>query len=235
MGAVWEYGPLLLRGVGVTLAVSLASLALAVTLGVLGALAKLSDSAALRWTASTYTAVIRSIPDLCLLLLIYFGGQELVNRIGDATGLWDYAEVNRFTASVLAIGFIYGAYMTETFRAAMLAIPRGQHEAAAALALSRGLALRFVILRQLCHYALPGFSNNWLVLLKTTALVSVIGLQDIVWQSFTAGRSTRQLFTFFLVALAVYLAITFVSDRLLARSERRLSAGFHAPGGGGHG
>ena len=79
MGAVWEYGPLLLRGVGVTLAVSLASLALAVTLGVLGALAKLSASRALCWTASAYTAVIRSIPDLCLLLLIYFGGQELVN------------------------------------------------------------------------------------------------------------------------------------------------------------
>jgi len=225
MEEIYAYRQQLLEGVWITLSLSLASLALAFVIGMLGALAKTSGSGMLRRLTGLYTTVIRSIPDLCLMLLIYYGGQELVNRIGDATGWWRYLEINQFTAGAVTIGIIFGAYMTETFRGALLSIPRGQFEAADSLGLPRWIAFRKVILPQLLHYALPSFGNNWLVLLKTTSLVSVIGLQDIVWQAFTAGRSTRLLFTFFFATLLVYLAITFVSDLVLKRLERRLAVG----------
>lgn len=226
MTAVLDYSDLLISGTLVTISISLCSLLLAVFIGIWGALAKVYGGSVLQAFSGIYTTFIRSVPDLCLMLLLYYGGQEIVNRLGDATGLWRYLEINQFAAGVFTIGIIYGAYMTETFRGAILSIPRGQMEAAQALNLPRSIAFRKVILPQLCYYALPSFGNNWLVLLKTTALVSIIGLQDIVWQAFAAGRTTRQLFTFFFVTLLVYLAITFISDQLLSRLERKVSVGF---------
>ena len=225
MDAVIAYAPSILQGTLVTIEIAVASVVMAVLLGLLGAFAKLSNSRIAQKTGEAYTTLIRGVPDLVLMLLLFFGGQTLLNQVGDSTGWWGYIEVNQFSAGVLTIGFIYGAYMTETFRGAYLAIPRGQVEAGIACGMNPGLLFRRIVWPQLVRYALPSFGNNWLVLLKGTALVSVLGLQELVYNSFTAGRSTRQLFTFMFVALVVYLALTAISDIGLRWLDRKYSAG----------
>lgn len=217
--------PLLLQGTGITIAVAIASVVLAVLMGLLGAWGKLSKNRALNKTANLYTTLIRGIPDLVLMLLLFFGGQQLLNDIGDATGLWGYIEVNAFVAGVLVIGFIYGAYMTETFRGSYLSIPRGEIEAGIAYGMSKSTLFVRVIWPQLVRYAIASFTNNWLVLLKGTALVSVLGLNDLVREAFVAGRSTKQLFTFFFVALIIYLILTAISEFGLNRLQKKYSVG----------
>ena len=225
MDAVIAYFPAILRGTWVTIAVALCSVALAVLLGLLGAWGKLSASRAAQALTSAYTTLIRGVPDLVLMLLLFYGGQQLLNDLGAASGWWGYVEIDHFTAGVFTIGFIYGAYMTETFRGAWLSIPRGEIEAGVACGMGGSLVFRRIVWPQLVRYALPSFGNNWLVLLKTTALVSVLGLHELVWESFSAGRSTRQLFTFFFVALVLYLVLTALSDAGLRWLDRRYSAG----------
>ena len=225
METVVDYMPSILRGTLVTIQIALASITLSVVLGLLGAWAKLSAVAPARKLGEAYTTLIRGVPDLVLMLLLFFGGQILLNRLGEATGLWGYVEIHQVAAGVLTIGFIFGAYMTETFRGAYLAIPRGQIEAGIACGMTGGLVFRRIVWPQLVRYALPSFGNNWLVLLKTTALVSVLGLQELVYEAFTAGRSQRQLFTFMFVTLVIYLLLTAVSDAGLRWLERKYSAG----------
>ncbi len=225
METVIDYMPSILRGTLVTIEIALASITLSVLMGLLGAWAKLSPVAAARKLGEAYTTLIRGVPDLVLMLLLFFGGQILLNRVGEATGLWGYVEINQFVAGVLTIGFIFGAYMTETFRGAYLSIPRGQIEAGIACGMDGSLVFRRIVWPQLVRYALPSFGNNWLVLLKTTALVSVLGLQELVYEAFTAGRSQRQLFTFMFVTLVIYLVLTAVSDAGLRWLDRKYSAG----------
>jgi len=225
MDLIWEYRAQLWDGTLLTIQLALASLALSVFLGLLGAWAKLSKSRAARRAAAIYTTLIRGVPDLVLMLLLFFGGQKLINDIGYLTGLWDYIDINQFAAGTFAIGFVFGAYMTETFRGAILAIPRGQIEAAIAYGMSPLKIFVRVIWPLMVRYALPSFTNNWLVLIKSTALVSVIGLQDVVYNAFVAGRSTRELFTFMFAVLVVYLILTAISDAGLRWLDRKYSAG----------
>ncbi len=224
MGALIDYAPLLAQGALVTISLALLSLALATVLGVLGAAAKLGRGLAWRWIAALYTTIVRGVPDLVLILLIYFGGQRLVNQIGNAVG-WGYIEVSEYWAGVVAIGFIYGAYLTETFRGAYQSVPRGQGEAAKALGLSRLAILWAVMVPQVARLALPGYGNVWMVLVKSTAVVSVIGLQDLVGLADKAGKATREPFTFFLAVILVYLAITSASGWALGRVETRVNRG----------
>ena len=225
MDVVVAYMPSILQGTWITVAVAVASVLIAVVLGLLGAWGKLAKSKAANGVADAYTTLIRGVPDLVLMLLLFYGGQQILNNLGEATGWWRYLEINQFTAGVFTIGFIYGAYMTETFRGAYLSIPRGEVEAGIACGMNGSLVFRRIIWPQLVRYALPSFGNNWLVLLKTTALVSVLGLHELVWESFSAGRSTRNLFTFFFVALVIYLVLTAVSDVGLRWLDRRYSKG----------
>lgn len=218
------YLPLILGGFALTLEVALLSLLVAIVLGVAGALAKLSSIGPLRWAVGVYTTLIRGIPDLVLMMLIFFGGQVLINDIGDSFG-WDYIEINEFVAGVGVIGFIFGAYMTETFRGALLAVPRGEVEAARSFGMRPWQVFARVTLPASVRHALPGFGNNWLVLAKTTALVSVIGLEDMVYAAAQAGGATRQPFTFYLVVAALFLVVTAVSDVGLRWLNRRYSMG----------
>ena len=182
--------------------------------------------------AAVYTTLIRGVPDLVLMLLIFFGGQMLVNQIAESLGYEEYIDVSPFTAGVLTIGFIYGAYMTETFRGAILAVPPGQLEAGQAFGMSRWQVFREILLPQTIRYALPGFGNNWLVLLKTTALLSVIGLADLLFMAGKAAGSTRQPFTFYLAAALIYLLLTTVSTVLLSWAERRAERPYRRPAHG---
>jgi len=219
------YGFSILDGALLTIEVALASLACATVLGMLGAFAKLSKSRLARTAASVYTTIIRGVPDLVMMLLIFFGGQMLVNDLTARFGYDGYIDIDPFIAGVITIGFIYGAYMTETFRGAILAVPAGQMEAGYAFGMSRGLVFRRILLPQMMRHALPGLGNNWLVLLKTTALVSVIGLDDMVRKATLAAGATRLPFTFHLVVALGFLAFTTVSVLLLRWAEQRYSVG----------
>lgn len=214
----------IVEGLWVTLSVAAASLAIACAFGLLGAVAKLSSSRAARWTAEVYTTLIRGLPELVLMLFIFYGGQILINEVADARG-WGYIDVPPFAAGVLTIGFIFGAYLTETFRGAILAIPKGQIEAAHAYGLSRSQVLWRIVVPQMVRHAIPGFANNWLVMVKATALVSIIGLDDMVHRANLAAAATREPFTFFAAIALMYLAVTTVSIFALSRLEARYSLG----------
>jgi len=219
------YGPSILEGTLLTIEVSLASLAIAMLLGILGALAKLSKSVSLRITAQSYTTIIRGIPDLVLMLLIFFGGQVFINQMAPKLGNDAYIDINPFIAGVMTIGFIFGAYMTETFRGGILAVPKGQLEAAAAYGMTRFQIFYRILLPQMIRHAIPGFGNNWLVLVKTTALVSIIGLDDMVRKASLAAGATRLPFTFYLAVAINYLVITSISVYILKWLEQRYSVG----------
>ncbi|KPC32854.1 Amino acid ABC transporter permease [Pseudomonas syringae pv. cilantro] len=218
------FGPLLLEGTWMTIKLAVLSLALSILLGLIGATAKLSSSVLLRVPAQIYTTLIRGIPDLVLMLLIFYSLQTWLTMLTDAME-WEYIEINPFGAGVITLGFIYGAYFTETFRGAILSVPRGQVEAATAYGLKRGQRFRYVVFPQMMRYALPGIGNNWQVLLKATALVSIIGLADLVKASQDAGKSTYQLFYFLVLAALIYLLITSASNFALRWAERHYAAG----------
>ena len=224
MFVVIDYLPLILKGMLLTIEMALLSLLIAVALGMIGALSKLSKSRIARGVAGVYTTIIRGIPDLVLMTLIFFGGQILVNNIGEKLE-WEYIDVNPFFAGVITIGFIFGAYMTESFRGGILAVSRGEIEAGYAFGMTPIQVFLRITFPAMVRHALPGFGNNWLVLTKTTALVSVIGLQDLVYNANLAGGSTRKPFTFFLVAALLYLIITGVSDVGLRWLDKRYSVG----------
>ncbi len=225
MDVLYEYRVLLWQGTIVTVQLAIVSLLISVVLGLIGAGAKLSSNPAAKSSSEAYTTLVRGVPDLVLMLLLFYGGQQLLNDAGEATGLWGYLEINQFMAGSLTIGFIFGAYMTETFRGAILAIPRGQIEAGIASGMSSSKRFTRIIWPQMVRYALPSFRNNWLVLIKSTALVSVIGLQDVVYMAFSAGRSVRQLFTFMFAVLIIYLILTALSEMGLRQLEKKYSAG----------
>ena len=203
---------------------ALLSLLISVILGLFGAIAKLSKSKIARSIATIYTTLIRGIPDLVLMTIIFYGGQIIVNNIGDSLG-WEYIDISPFVAGTLTIGFIFGAYMTETFRGGILAVSSGEIEAARAFGMSNWKVFCRVTLPLMVRHALPGFGNNWMVLAKTTALVSVIGLHDMVYNAGVAGGATRQPFTFFLVVALMFLCITGLSDLGLRWANRRYSIG----------
>jgi arginine/ornithine transport system permease protein len=225
MFSLHGYGPSIIEGTILTLQVSLFSLLIAMCLGMFGALSKLSGSPALKLVAQIYTTIIRGIPDLVLMLLIFFGGQIFINQMGPVFGYEGYIDINPFIAGISTIGFIFGAYMTETFRGAILAVNRGQIEAGTAYGMSKSMIFRRITLPQMMRHALPGFGNNWLVLIKTTALVSIIGLDDMVRKAGLAAGATRKPFTFYLVVAINYLLITTVSIYILKYLERRYSVG----------
>ena len=224
MSYVIDYLPLILKGMLLTVELALLALLIAFVLGMIGALAKLSKSRIARSAAGIYTTLIRGTPELVTMTLIFFGGQILVNNIGDKLGL-EYIDVSPFIAGVITIGFIYGAYMTETFRGGILAVSRGEIEAGYAFGMTPIQVFLRITFPAMVRHALPGFGNNWLVLVKATALVSVIGLPDMVYNAGLAGGSTRKPFTFFCVVAFLFLIITGISDVGLRWLDKRYSVG----------
>ena len=219
------YGYSIFQGTILTLEVSFLSLLIAVVLGIIGALSKQSEFRLLQFFAITYTTVIRGVPDLVLMLLVFFGGQVLINFLAFKVGYEGYIDINPFMAGVATIGFIFGAYMTETFRGAILSVPKGQLEAGFAYGMSRFQVFIYILFPQMVRHAIPGFGNNWLVLLKTTALVSIIGLDDMVRKAYLAAGVTKMPFTFYLTVAINYLIITSISGYILKRLEIKYSAG----------
>jgi octopine/nopaline transport system permease protein len=213
------WGDEMLRAALMTLAVSLSSMALGLLLGSLGAAAKLSSIAPARWLAEGYTTVARGVPELLVIYLLFFGGNSSVMFVAALFGYHGYIEINAFTIGTFAIGVISGAYSTEVIRGAVLAVPPGQIEAAKAIGMPRRLMFRRILLPQVARFALPGLSNVWQITLKDTALISVTGLVEIMRQAHIASGSTRQPFTFYLVAAMLYLLLTSFSNYGFKRAE----------------
>ena len=219
------YGSLLVDGAWLTIKVALASIALGLVFGLIGATAKLSKFVILRGAATAYTAVVRGLPELLLLLIVFYGGTLLVQDIWRGVGGESYIEIKPFIAGTFTLAFVFGAYATEVFRGAILAVPKGQIEAAYAVGMGRLQMFRRVMLPQVWRFALPGLGNLWLVLLKDTSLISVINLNELMYNSKAAAGAMREPFKFYLIAALIYLAFTIVSMILLQYSERRAQRG----------
>ena len=213
------YGWMLWDGVQVTLLVGVCAMALALALGLLGSWGKLSHSRLAHGIAGTYTTVIRGVPELILILIVYYGTPTLIQNVAEGYGHDVIIDINPFLAGFITIGFIYGAFATEVFRGAFLAIDRGQIEAARAIGMSPVLTFRRILLPQVWRFALPGLGNVWMVLIKATALISIIQLPELLRNADVAARALRLPFTFYFAASLIYLAITVVSMLAQQRAE----------------
>jgi histidine transport system permease protein len=218
------YGPVILAGTWQTIKLAILSLALAFLLGLAGAAAKLSHNRFGHGIGTAYTTLVRGVPDLVLMLLLFYSLQIWLNDLTEFIG-WEQINIDPFLAGVVVLGFIYGAYFTETFRGAFLSVPRGQLEAGAAFGMTGWQTFSRILFPQMMRFALPGIGNNWQVLVKATALVSIIGLADVVKAAQDAGKGTLRFFFFTLIAGAVYLAITSMSNLVLLWLEKRYSIG----------
>ncbi len=208
-----------------TLLLAVTSLILATAIGLAGAFAKVSGNRFWRGLAGVYTFVVRGIPDLVVMLLIFYSLPAVLNQGVEALGWNVHVDFSPIAAGIATLGLIFGAYMTETFRTALLNIPKGQIEAAVAYGLTRFRIFVAIILPQLARLALPGFTNNWLVLAKATALTSLIGLHDVMFHAKGAAEATSMPFTFYLVAAGFYFSVTLFSIVLLSIVARRTAAG----------
>ncbi|AJJ24379.1 histidine transport system permease HisQ [Yersinia enterocolitica] len=218
------YSKLIFEGALVTLELALCSVLLSVIIGLIGAGGKLSSNRLLSGLFECYTTLIRGVPDLVLMLLIFYGLQIVLNSITESLG-FEQINIDPLSAGIITLGFIYGAYFTETFRGAYMAVPTGQIEAARAFGFSSSQIFRRIMFPAMMRYALPGIGNNWQVILKATALVSILGLNDVVKATQLAGKGTYQPFFFALVAGVVYLIFTTLSNGILLWLERRYSHG----------
>ncbi|MFG6077509.1 histidine ABC transporter permease HisQ [Erwinia sp. OPT-41] len=221
---LYGYSAIIFKGAMVTLELALCSVLLSVVLGLIGAGAKLSGSRPLAMLFEGYTTLIRGVPDLVLMLLIFYGLQIALNQVTELMGLSQF-DIDPMTAGIITLGFIYGAYFTETFRGAFMAVSKGQIEAATAFGFTASQTFRRILFPAMMRYALPGIGNNWQVILKATALVSLLGLEDVVKATQLAGKSTWQPFYFAIVAGVVYLIFTTLSNGVLWWLTRRYSVG----------
>ena len=224
------WGDELARGFVLTMALAVTSYAIGTAAGlVLGLLAS-ARSTILRAGAETYGILFRSLPELLVIFLVFYGLGFGLGRLSAALGLASPLSMGPFAAGVIALSVVHAAYAAEVFRGALSNVPRGLVEAGLSLGLSRRLVALRVTLPVMLRYAFPGLANLWMVMIKNTPLVSAIGLADLIKQANTAGANTRAYFLFFFVALAVYLVLSAASMWGQARAERQLFRHMRAPG-----
>lgn len=218
MGFLAGFGPQLAQGVLVTLAVSLCAFVLGALVAITAALLERSRFRVLKWIFSGVLSLARGLPELLVIFAVYFGGSILLSHL-----LHHSATVSVFLAGVIALGFIFASYAVQVLRSAFSAIPTGQLAAGQALGLSSGLVFRKILLPQALRHALPGISNLWLVLLKDSALVSLIGLGDLVNKARLAAATTNEPFKFYMIAAFVFLILTTLSQWSFSRVNQRLN------------
>lgn len=246
------WGDDLWEGLQLTMQLAVIALSIGLVIGFMGAGAKLAPSKALNRIGNLYTVLIRGLPELLTLLLIYYGIQfgiqalieavrlpELCAGLGlpdklDLIDLGDGArsfcatetvDVSSFAAGVVALSLVFGAFATEVLRGAILAVPKGQLEAARAIGMSRPLVIRRILVPQVWRFALPGLGNLWLNLVKDTSLVSVIALDELMRKTSIAVGVTKEPFLFYGATCLLYLVVTGISMTAFARAERWASRG----------
>lgn len=207
-------------GVKVTITLALATLPVGLIIGFLIALAAQSEERLLRLAAGIYTTIFRGLPELLTLFIVYYGAQILLQTVLSTFGYDGRVEINAFVAGMVALAVVFSSYSSEVLLSAFRAIPRGQYEAGDALGLRRWRTMLLIVLPQLIRIALPGLTNLWLILLKDTSYVSVIGLADIIRQTGIAARVSREAFFFYTIACLLYLALAMISSFGLGFIER---------------
>ena len=209
-----------------TIAVSIAAMAIGFLFALIFTPLKLSKKKSLNIIGNCYTTIIRGVPELLVIYLLFFGGTGAAMYVASIFGYDEYIEINAFITGALAIGVISGAYSTEVFRGAILSIDKGQFEASKVLGIKKGIQFYKIILPQMLRLAIPNLSNVWQIALKDTSLISVTGLVEIMRQSNIAAGSTRDPLFFYSVAAILYLILTFLSMKLINKLEIKYSKGY---------
>ena len=213
------WGDEMLRATLVTLMVSLSAMGIGLIISIFGTISKLSKKIYVRILADIYTTVIRGIPELLVIYLLFFGGSSAVMGLAKLFGYYGYIELNAFVIGSVAVGAISGAYSTEVMRGAFLSVPLGQIDAAKSVGMNKLLIFTRIITPQVLRYALPGLGNVWQLTLKDTALIMVTGLVEIMRQAHVASGSTYSPFTFYVAAAFLYLILTTFSNIIFNRLE----------------
>ncbi|SFN99984.1 octopine/nopaline transport system permease protein [Mesorhizobium sp. NFR06] len=203
----------------VTVGLALVAGSLGTAFGLFLAISKGGAAPRFMSVVTAYTTVVRGVPELLIILLIYFGGTTLASKVAGR-----YVEVNAFTAGVIALSVVFSGYATEVFRGAIAAVPAGQTEAAKSLGLNAWQRWMFIIGPQMLRLALPAYGNLWISLFKDTALVSIVGLTDIMRVAYVGAGSMRAPLSFYLAASALYLSLTTVTLLSIRLAERRYPA-----------
>ena len=211
-----DYFSLMLTAALMTLGLAVCSLVLGLFLGMLFTV--LEANRFVGKPTAVLVALLRGLPEILVVLLVYFGSSELVELL---TG--EYVEFGAFGCGVLALSLIFSAYASQTLRGAIQAIAKGQWESGTALGLSKGYTFLRIIMPQVWRHALPGLSNQWLVLLKDTALISLIGVDDLMRQAQLINTNTHQPFTWYGIAALIYLLVTLVSQVGIRKLELRFT------------
>ncbi len=220
------WGDELLIATLMTIAVSITAMLIGFVFALIFTPLKLSKNKFFNFIGNSYTTVIRGVPELLVIYLLFFGGSGAVMFVASMFGYNDYIEINAFLTGSFAIGIISGAYSTEVFRGAIQSIDKGQFEASQVLGLKRAVYFFRVIMPQMLRLAIPNLSNVWQITLKDTSLISVTGLVEIMRQSYIAAGSTRDPLFFYSFAAVLYLLLTFLSMKLINRLEIKYSRGF---------
>ena len=219
------WGDEMLRAASVTLLLSLSAMSIGLFISIFGVMSKLSDKFYVRVIADVYTTIVRGIPELLVIYLLFFGGSNAVMGMAKLFGYHGYIELNAFVIGSVAVGAISGAYSTEVMRGAFLAVPRGQIDAAKSVGMSKLVIFRRILVPQVLRYALPGLGNVWQLTLKDTSLVMVTGLVEIMRQAHVASGSTYSPFTFYVTAALLYLILTTASNRIFYSAENWANKG----------
>jgi polar amino acid transport system permease protein len=214
----------LIWGAVATVEISFFGYLIGTTLGLLGAVGKLNGGPTLRFILNVYTTAFRAVPELVLILLLYYAGTDGLNRFMIAIGV-GHVEMNGFAVAIFVLGFVQGAYSTEVLRAGIQAVPIGQTEAARAYGMAPFTAFRRVTLPAMLPYAIPGLANLWLNITKDSALVAVVGATELANATRLAAGGTKFYLTFYVIAAAIYLVISLLSNRLFVWLENRVRRG----------
>lgn len=204
--------------------IAIGAFGLGIAIGISGAWGKLYGGPMVRDLLSLYTTIVRAVPELVLILLLYYAGTDLINRALDGFG-YPPIDISGLVAGIVVLGVVQGAYATEVIRGAILSIPQGQIEAARAYGMPSGKLLRRITLPAMLPFAIPGLANLWLIATKDTALLAVVGFSELTQETRQAGAATKAYFTFFVAAGALYLMLTLVSNVVIGRIERRARRG----------
>ncbi|MCP8896266.1 ABC transporter permease [Shinella daejeonensis] len=218
------WGGVLLTGFANSIKIAIGGYALGLTLGTGGALGKLYGGPVLKDLLEVYTTVVRAVPELVLILILYYAGTDLLNRLSLALG-YGSVDISGLAAGIFVIGVVQGAYSTEVLRGAIRAVPTGQIEAARAYGMSPGQILRRVTLPAMLPHAIPGLSNLWLIATKDTALLAVVGFSELTLVTRQAAGATKSYLLFFCAAGVLYLLLTLFSNMVIGVIERRYRRG----------
>ncbi|MHA7777355.1 ABC transporter permease [Roseibium sp. M-1] len=222
------WGGVLLAGFAASLQLAVGGFTLGLLIGIAGAFGKLYGGPILRDLLEIYTTVIRAVPELVLILLLYYAGTDAVNALLLAVGL-PRVDISGLAAGIFVIGVVQGAYSTEVLRGAIKAVPPGQIEAARSYGMSPFKTLRRITLPAMLPYAIPGLSNLWLIATKDTALLAVVGFSELTLVTRQAAGSTKAYMLFYCAAGLMYLTLTLVSNQVIARIEKRARRGIAGP------